>query len=105
MTMPSYGNQLIGKPSGAIPPALDDLLSRAKIEIATISGTGPAAASFTTFDPTVVVPIFVGQSDDIGESDWTLTATFNALNNTVVVDCPAEVRWLVLLMFQKYTND
>lgn len=104
MTMPSYANQLIGKPSGAIPAALDDLLSRAKMEIATIIGTGPATPSFTAFDPTVVVPIPIGQTDSPPD-DWTLTATFNALNNTVVVDCPAEIRWMVLLMYQKHTAD
>lgn len=104
MAMTSYATQLIGKPSGAIPPALDDLLARAKIEIATITGEGPATPSFTAFDPTVVVPIFIGQSDSLPD-DWTLTATFDALNNRVVVDCPAEVRWTVLLMFQKYTAD
>lgn len=102
--MTAYATQLIGKPSGAIPPALDDLLSRAKMEIATISGTGPATPSFTAFEPTVVVPLFVGQTDDL-PSDWTLSASFNALNNTVVVDCPAEVRWTVLLMYQKYNAD
>jgi hypothetical protein len=104
MAMTPYADQLIGQPAGKIPAKLDDCLSRAKLEMATITGTGPQNVAFPAFDPVVCFPALVGATDLLPD-DWTLSATFDALNNQVVVDAPAVGIWRVLLLYQKHTAD